>query len=280
MEETNNTWANILFFLFTYLCVEVVVQGIYIVIADIPLEGDFILSELEFFSIAIISAIASTVVVYLFVKVSDTMPMQHVGLSFRHRTMDFINGALIGGVIMACGFGILSLLGEVSIKQVNVDSNELIFSIVGFLAVAYGEELVFRGYILSKLLTKYSAKYSLVFSSLIFALFHLGNDNLSVMGFIDLVVAGVMLGAFFLYTKNLWMAVGLHFGWNFFQTHLGFNVSGLDSYSMIETTIVESNLLNGGDFGFEGSYLSTMAQVLTLSLLFYSYKKNQRKVSY
>ena len=280
MEETNNTWANILFFLFTYLCVEVVVQGIYIVITDIPLEGDFILSELEFFSIAIISAIASTVVVYLFVKVSDTMPMQNVGLSFRHRTMDFINGTLIGGVIMACGFGILSLLGEVSIKQVNVDSNELIFSIVGFLAVAYGEELVFRGYILSKLLTKYSAKYSLVFSSLIFALFHLGNDNLSVMGFIDLVVAGVMLGAFFLYTKNLWMAVGLHFGWNFFQTHLGFNVSGLDSYSMIETTIVENNLLNGGDFGFEGSYLSTMAQVLTLSLLFYSYKKNQIKVSY
>jgi len=96
------------------------------------------------------------------------------------------------------------------------------------------------------------------------------------MAFVDLVLAGIMLGAFFLYTKNIWMAVGLHFGWNFFQTHLGFNVSGLDSYSLIETTIVDRNILNGGDFGFEGSILSTLAQVITLSLLFYFYKQKKQ----
>lgn len=84
-----------------------------------------------------------------------------------------------------------------------------------------------------------------------------------------------MLGAFFLYTRNLWMAIGLHFGWNFFQTHFGFNVSGLDAYSLIETTINESNMLNGGNFGFEGSYLSTIAQVITMLLLYYCYKKRE-----
>jgi len=276
METKFNTWVNILFFLFCYVCFEFVSQAIFILIADISLEGALVLTECEFFVIAIISAIVSFSVVIMFVNISDTMPLKNIGLSIRERGGEFAYGIVIGGLIMACGFGLLTLLGEVTIKNVNLSKTELLFSLFGFFAVAFGEEVVFRGYILSKFLTCYSATSSLIFSSVIFAIFHLGNDNISVMGLVDLVLAGVMLGAFFLYTKNLWMAVGLHFGWNFFQTHLGFNVSGLDSYSLIETTIVDSNVLNGGDFGFEGSVLSTIAQLITLSVLFHFYKQRNQ----
>ena len=39
---------------------------------------------------------------------------------------------------------------------------------------------------------------------------------------------------------------------DFFQVMFGFNVSGMDTYSLIEFEIIENNNINGGDFGFEG----------------------------
>ena len=41
-----------------------------------------------------------------------------------------------------------------------------------------------------------------------------------------------MYGVAFLRTGNLWLGLGVHIGWNWFQgTVLGFTVSGTDDYS-------------------------------------------------
>ena len=60
-----------------------------------------------------------------------------------------------------------------------------------------------------------------------------------------LFLAGVLLGVSYVYTKNLWFPVALHFSWNFFEALFGFNVSGQDFYSLIDFNITEKNLLNG-----------------------------------
>ena len=273
MNQTTRIWVNILFFFLTYLCVEVVIQGIYIIIADIPLEGELKLSESEFLITTVLSAIIASLVVYLFVKLNDTAQPLTVGLTASNKLRDFSIGTGLGAVTMLLGFGSLLLLGEIQIENISIDAIELVCSTVGFLAVAYSEELIFRGFLMRKLQLKYTATTALVVSSIIFAIVHLGNDNLSLMGVFDLFIAGLMLGAIFLYTNNLWMAIGLHFGWNFVQTHLGFNVSGLDSYSIVETQYMQENLINGGAFGFEGSILSTLAQVIILATLFVLYRE-------
>ncbi len=215
--------------------------------------------------------------VAIFVKSSDNITSNYIGLAFKGRLKDLFIGTAVGGSIITVGFGILILLNEISIERVNVEPTELFLSLGLFIAVAFSEELIFRGYILSKLLTNFGVKSSLIISSVIFAILHLSNDNITILAFFDLIIAGILLGAFYLYTRNLWMVIGLHFGWNFIQTHLGFNVSGLDSYSVVEIRIMQSNTLNGGNFGFEGSYLSTIAQLVTLCILFYLYNKKQRK---
>ena len=283
MNQATRIWVNILFFFLTYLCVEVVIQGIYIIIADIPMEGGLKLSESEFLITTVLSAIIASLVVYLFVKLNDTAQPLTVGLTASNKLRDFIIGTGLGAVVMLLGFGSLLLLGEIQIESISVDSFELACSTIGFLAVAYSEELIFRGFLMRKLQLKYTATTALIVSSVIFSIMHLGNDNLSLMGVFDLFVAGLMLGAVFLYTKNLWMVIGLHFGWNFVQTHLGFNVSGLDSYSIVETQYMQENLINGGAFGFEGSILSTIAQVIILATLFVLYRdklaSNRRNIA-
>lgn len=273
MNQTKRIWVNILFFFLTYFCVEIIIQGIYIIIADIPIEGDLTLTESEFLITTVLSAIIASVVVYIFVKLNDVSKPLRVGLTTQHKLRDFSLGTALGAIVMAFGFGSLLALGEIQIKNISFDAVDLACSTIGFLAVAYGEELVFRGYLMRKLQLKYSAFTALIVSSIIFTIMHLANDNLSLMGVFDLFVAGIMLGAIFLYTKNLWMVIGLHFSWNFVQSHLGFNVSGLDSYSIIETQYAEQNLLNGGAFGFEGSILSTLAQFVILIALYFLFRK-------
>ena len=87
----------------------------------------------------------------------------------------------------------------------------------------------------------------------------------------------MFLGISYIYTKNLWFPISLHFSWNLLETLFGFNVSGQDIYSIIEFNISERNNLNGGDFGFEGSIISIFAQLIFIFLIFKYYNKQSNK---
>ncbi len=106
---------------------------------------------------------------------------------------------------------------------------------------------------------------------------HIANPNMDWFSFLNLFLAGILLGITYTYTKNLWFPIALHFSWNLFQTLFGFNVSGQDFYSLIEFKITDNNMINGGDFGFEGSIFSVIAQVLAIGAIWFYYNKNQPK---
>ncbi|MDN3593261.1 hypothetical protein QWY91_00015 [Zunongwangia endophytica] len=78
-----------------------------------------------------------------------------------------------------------------------------------------------------------------------------------------------------MHTKNLWFPIALHFSWNFFQTILGFNVSGQNTYSVFKLSIPEKNLLNGGAFGFGGSIISLIAILITIVAISIHYRRKK-----
>ena len=74
---------------------------------------------------------------------------------------------------------------------------------------------------------KYKA---LIISSILFSIMHGLNPNISLFSLFDLFLAGIVLDLSYINTKNLWFPIDMHLSWNLFQTLLGFNVSGQDTY--------------------------------------------------
>ena len=157
---------------------------------------------------------------------------------------------------MGFAYFFLLLINEIVFVNIDFNLNKVLLSIVLFMGVSVFEEIIFRGYVLKNLLESFNPYAALFVSSLFFSLIHGANPNVTLLGLSNIFLAGIFLGASYVFTKNLWFPIALHFSWNFFQAMFGFKVSGLDSYSIIKFDIIENNYINGGEFGFESSVLS------------------------
>ncbi|WP_423820318.1 type II CAAX endopeptidase family protein [Salinimicrobium sp. TIG7-5_MAKvit] len=256
-------WARILLFLFPYLLIVGVFQFIGLAVAGNSIDDPlWSISSQQHLISSFFDLLGTFMVLWIFMKDIDKEKFVQLGLQTKGRLADFGTGTLVGFITMFSGFLILMGIGEISYSGVNFDIYELLISILFFLVIAVVEETLVRGYVLKNLMLSTNKYIALIISSVIFSLMHGANPNMSLFSFIDLFFAGMILGISYLYTRNLWFPIGLHFGWNLFQTHFGFNVSGLDVYSLIEINYTSANLFNGGEFGFEGSVFSVAAQFL------------------
>ena len=210
----------------------------------------------------------------LFVKVIDREKIiTSDWFSLQNRVKDFFIGGLIGSICIFLGFLIIINSNWNQVETGYLRFDYLLGSLFLFLCVAFLEESVFRGYMLRKLLEKFSPIVSLTLSSLIFSLLHCFNEEITILSIINIFFIGLLLGMLFLKTKNIWLVVGLHCLWNYVQSILGFNVSGGEYPRVLYLNFEHMNLFNGGYFGFEGSYVCT---IIILWALCFSYKKNNR----
>ena len=210
---------------------------------------------------------------WILMRFVDKEPFIKLGFSLKGKINDIILGMTLGLLLMAVGYTILILLGEIKFVGFNYDLKNIILLFLLFIAVSIAEETYVRGYVLKNLLKSFNPIISLIISSAIFSLLHFFNPNVNYIALTELFIAGILLGISYVYTKNLWFPIALHLSWNFFQVMFGFNVSGMDTYSLIEFEIIENNNINGGDFGFEGSYLSILFSLIMMYFLWKYYKK-------
>ena len=210
---------------------------------------------------------------WILMRFVDKEPFIKLGFSLKGKINDIILGMTLGLLLMAVGYTILILLGEIKFIGFNYDLKNIILLFLLFIAVSVAEETYVRGYVLKNLLKSFNPIISLIISSAIFSLLHFFNPNVNYIALTELFIAGILLGISYVYTKNLWFPIALHLSWNFFQVMFGFNVSGMDTYSLIEFEVIENNNINGGDFGFEGSYLSILFSLIMMYFLWKYYKK-------
>jgi membrane protease YdiL (CAAX protease family) len=135
-----------------------------------------------------------------------------------------------------------------------------------FLCVSISEEIVIRGYILSNLQEIMGPKSAIILSSLFFGLFHITNDNFTMVGFFNIFLSGILLGLLCTSSNTVSAPIGLHWAWNFVQGSIaGFNVSGHHIEGIFSITCVAPISYSGGEFGAEGSI------VLIPIILFFIY---------
>jgi membrane protease YdiL (CAAX protease family) len=155
-------------------------------------------------------------------------------------------------VLAACG----ALTLATALAPAAVLPNALRWGLV-FLAVAFFEELLLRGYAQATLARSIGFWPAAVLLSVLFALMHRNNPGETLLG----LVAVFVFGLFFCYTLRatgtLWMAVGFHAAWDWAESFFyGVPDSGMHMAGhLLDATFSGPAWLSGGTAGPEGSVL-------------------------
>ena len=182
-------------------------------------------------------------------------------------------GLLVGGILITLCFVVIIGISSGQLVFSGLSTQAIISSLLLFVGVSVFEELLSRGYLLPYLQKHYGVVWAVMLSSLFFAAMHLANDHLSVIGLISIFLAGVLLAQLRLVYHNLWVPIGVHFIWNYLQGPVyGFSVSGNATESILIPIFEAPSLINGGEFGIEGSVVTLVVlsgAILALARLQY-----------
>ena len=199
----------------------------------------------------------------LTMRIFDRRPLSDIGLGITSAS----NRNLGLGILYGAGAATFMLLAPLLAGTGHLDlrqGSQVSWATVGFylltlLVAAIGEELIFRGYAFQLLVEKIGPFATVLPVGILFGLAHAFNPNASNLGIMNTVIWGVLLGFAFLRSRDLWLPIGLHFGWNAVLPLFGLNLSGLT----IEVTRYVyrwdiAPIWSGGDYGPEGELLATI----------------------
>ena len=145
----------------------------------------------------------------------------------------------------------------------------------GFILVGINEELLIRGYQLQNIASASNLSWGVFVSSIIFSVLHFTNPHANWLSAIGITLAGIFLALGYIRTKQLWLSIGLHIGWNFFEgVVFGFPVSGSETYNLIIPSVNGPELWTGGLFGPEAGLVLVPALLFgSVLILIYTKKR-------
>ncbi len=154
----------------------------------------------------------------------------------------------------------LRLADIVSVPDRKFDFGSLAFVSALLVFGAVGEELLFRGYAFQLLVASAGTWSTVLPFAFLFAFAHMYNPNqVNMLDLINTALWGIVLGYAFLRSGDLWLPIGIHFGWNWVLPLFGVNLSG---FTMGVTGLTMrwriADIWSGGAYGPEGGLLSTV----------------------
>lgn len=234
----------------------------------------------------IVSLLAITVSVYLARRLLDRRPFTSLGLVWnRQAVRDLLFGIALPVLMMGLVYFVELTAGWLRFEGfawefTSAPQAAAEIAIMGFFFVLVGwqEELLFRGYWLQNITDGLNIHWGVLISSVIFALAHLANPNTSVLAILGLVLAGFFLAYAYLRTRQLWLSIGLHIGWNFFEgTVFGFQVSGMEGLPrLIHQSVQGPEVITGGAFGPEAGLVILPSLALGVLLIWWYTRKPGR----
>ncbi|MGD9486429.1 MAG: lysostaphin resistance A-like protein [Calditrichaceae bacterium] len=262
------------------------------ILAIKPLLGEISKKEfLENYSIVILSilAIGASIAVPLARRLLDKRSFVSLGLKIdKSATQDIVFGFFLSGLMAGLVFSLMIILGLIEYNGIKVgNSHELndqssyfvrFMSVISIgslsillletILVGYWEELVFRGYLFQNMIAGMGMKLAIAISCLIYGLIHSTNPNAGLLSSSIIVLFGLLRIYGYLATKMLWLSIGMHIGWNFFQGPIfGYAASGHKKATLIDQTATSPDWLSGGAFGPEGSVIVIPIIILALLII-------------
>jgi uncharacterized protein len=270
-------------FTFLFIILTTIITGTFFAVVQVITQSekpDFLYTPYGMMLGSAISLFSATIIGYLCGKFLEGLPFKTLGWVFnRTWVKDFLLGLLLGVFTLSLAIFATFPMNGISLSLNQTGSFQqilhtfLISLAVFFIAAAF-EEVLFRGYVLQTLFRANLAWLGILITSLPFAFVHLGNPNASIISSINTAIAGIWFGIAYLKTRSLWLAFGIHLGWNWFQgAFYGINVSGLSHIApnpLFNGKATENlDWLTGGNYGIEGGITCTIALILSTILIYF-----------
>lgn len=224
-----------------------------------PLAGYFAAATLGNFAAA---AVATAIVL----RIYERGQLSDIGLGWTGSSRVNLGLGVAGGVGAAVVVVALPLLaGAASLERVPDSAagvGPAVFVSILLLFGAVGEEMLFRGYAFQLLAASVGRFATILPVSVVFGLAHSGNQSVSWLALFNTIAWGALLGWAFFRSGDLWLPIGLHFGWNWTLPLTGANLSGftmsVTGYAMRWRA---HEFWSGGNYGPEGSILTTFVVI-------------------
>ena len=170
-------------------------------------------SQLYLESMSAITLFAAAVIMR---RIVERQPIVSLGFRPNHVARDGAAGLGIGMSMMAACAGLPIAGARLGMLAVIVIIN------------TFSQELLVRGYIQQTLNSRFAATPSIIVSAILFTLLHGAAIKVPIFAF-NIFLAGLLLAVAYAVTRNLWLPIGIHFGWNFFQAAIfGFRSIGIE----------------------------------------------------
>jgi hypothetical protein len=267
-----------------------IIQTIGIIILMVA-ETDFKIDDLKSFIsdtenfnylllFKFLGLLAALLTVWIFRKYIDRESFMSLGFSTKKKGKDMIAGFGFGLALISFGFLFLYFTNYLRVVDIIFDVKTIFGTFLFFVFIAIHEEVVFRGYILNNLMKSMNKYVALAISAALFTLVHGINPNINFVAVVNLMLAGFVLGASYIHTRNLWLPIFFHLSWNYFLGPIyGFEVSGLEFKTTIVQEVVGSDLITGGKFGFEGSIILSVILIIGFFAIDRFYKNRNLKIA-
>jgi membrane protease YdiL (CAAX protease family) len=225
----------------------------------------------------IIVIVASSLVIWVVRKYFDKKTFISLGLKLDSLAVkDFFVGLIISGLMIGTIFIIFLISGLLEIKEISWSGSgisavfEIILWFFGIgLAVGWSEELAFRGYLLQNIKDGIGMFWAILLSCILYGLLHMSNPNSTIISGILIAIFGYSRIFGWLRSGQLWLSIGMHAGWDFFQGPiLGFPVSGMNTESLIKPTISGREWITGGSFGPEAGIVVIPVIIFGLIIMY------------
>ncbi len=236
-----------------------------------------------FFTLGIlVELVAITTSVFLARRFLDRRSFASLGLNLDRRVFpDLLAGIGITFIIMGMIYLTMSALGWIyfdgfawQFDPLPLVLGQTFLFLLIFIITGWQEELLSRGYYLQTLSSGLNLFWGVVISSAVFGALHLGNPNATWVSAVGISFAGLFLALGYVRSGRLWLPIGLHIGWNFFEgVVFGFPVSGTASYPLLRIHIAGPLLWTGGAFGPEAG-LIVLPALLVGALLIILYTRH------
>lgn len=181
-------------------------------------------------------------------------------------------GVLVGGGLLLGSLGLIAALGYCRIDGVNPWTG-MFLAFAAALQASYFEEVLFRGVLFRIVEESLGTWLALAISAGIFGFAHFQNPDATLVGLVAITVeAGILLGAAYVLTRRLWLAIGIHFGWNFSQ--LTFGLGPVDAGTVFQSRLDGPVAIVGDASGMDSSIIAvTLCVAAAVVLLVAAHRK-------